>query len=204
MNGVEGQSFDGCWGIAFSPDSRRVAHVANRGRNWLVVVDGARGKEYDEIGKHIASGDSKKAARAAEELQNHIRNSGIGTENPDISHYASELKDLRGSSSWGKERSRERIKNMRAKYGKNESLIPEVFKTLDMLSEAHSGDAEALVDIFDEYGLDNRLAQAMARKIVSDGKHKELSVGDIEAVLKKQVHDPKKLKRIAQAAYDAL
>jgi hypothetical protein len=160
---------------------------------------------HDELGRHLASGDSKSASRAADALQSHIRNSGLGSENSDIKSYASDLKDLSGvSGNWGKERARERLKGMRTKYGKNESLIPEVFRTLDVLYEGHSGDTEALTDIFNEYGIDNRLAQAMARKIVADGKHKELSLKDVEAVLQKNVHDPRKLKRISQAAYDAL
>ena len=166
---------------------------------------GTQAKElHDAVGRHIASGDYKNATRAAEALHNHIRNSGISKENSDIGSYATNLKDLRSRSSWGKDRARDRLKDIRDKYKKNESLIPSVFRTLDVLYEAHSEDMEALTDIFDEYGIDNRLAKAIAKVIVAGARHKEPSVVDIETVLKKHVHDPKKLKRIAQAAYDAL
>jgi hypothetical protein len=158
---------------------------------------------HDQVGKHIASGDYKNATRAAEALHNHIRNSGISSENPDVKAYADSLKNLAGGYSWGKQRARERMKEIRDKHSKNEHLIPSVFDALDSLTES-SEDVEALADIFSDYGLDSRLSTAMARKIVADSKHKELTVADIEAVLKKQVHDSKKMKRIAQAAYDAL
>jgi hypothetical protein len=32
-----------------SPDSRRIAYAAKRGKKWLVVVDGQEGKKYDNI-----------------------------------------------------------------------------------------------------------------------------------------------------------
>ena len=37
--------------LTVSPDSRRVAYVAQRGRKQLVVVDGVEGAEYDGIGE---------------------------------------------------------------------------------------------------------------------------------------------------------
>jgi len=41
----------------FSPDSRHVAYRAKRGGKWLVVRDGAEGKEYDSIGDNLIFSD---------------------------------------------------------------------------------------------------------------------------------------------------
>ena len=48
--------------LVVSPDSKRVAYLARRGRKWFVVLDGVEGKEYDEIGEGslICSPDSKR------------------------------------------------------------------------------------------------------------------------------------------------
>jgi len=57
-----------------SPDSKRVAvaYVANRGDKWLAVVDGVRGKEFDEIGATglVFSPDSKRVAYEAIRAEN--------------------------------------------------------------------------------------------------------------------------------------
>ena len=50
FHGVAGKEYDDGGGILFSPDSRRVAHAANRGNNWLIVIDGVEEKEYDARG----------------------------------------------------------------------------------------------------------------------------------------------------------
>ena len=54
--------------IKFSPDGRRVAYVAGRGKNFLVVVDGKEGPEYDRIsvGAPRFSADSRRVAYFAE------------------------------------------------------------------------------------------------------------------------------------------
>jgi Tol biopolymer transport system component len=54
--------------IEFSPDGRRVAYVAGRGKKFLVVVDGKEGPEYDRIGVGAPSfsPDSRRLAYFAE------------------------------------------------------------------------------------------------------------------------------------------
>ncbi len=54
--------------LVVSPDSKRVAYVAQRGVKLLVVVDGEEGKEYDDIGEDtlIFSPDSKRVAYRAQ------------------------------------------------------------------------------------------------------------------------------------------
>src|SRR5262249_8449138 len=49
VDGVEGKVYDGIMeGMPlFSPDSKHVAYMAQRGDKWLIVVDGVEGKEYD-------------------------------------------------------------------------------------------------------------------------------------------------------------
>lgn len=53
--------------LAVSPDSKRVAYEAGRGKKQLVVVDGVEGKEYDGIGEWsaLSSPDSKRVAYGA-------------------------------------------------------------------------------------------------------------------------------------------
>lgn len=53
-------------GLAFSPDSKRVAYAASSNGKWFVVVNGVKGKEYDDIaGNIVFSPDSKHIAYAA-------------------------------------------------------------------------------------------------------------------------------------------
>lgn len=54
--------------IKFSPDSRRVAYVAGRGKKFLVVVDGKEGSEYDriDVGAPNFSPDSRRLAYFAQ------------------------------------------------------------------------------------------------------------------------------------------
>ena len=54
--------------LTVSPDSRRFARAARVGAKWSVIVDGAKGKPYDGIGKStpIFSPDSKRLAHTAE------------------------------------------------------------------------------------------------------------------------------------------
>jgi len=55
--------------IIFSPDSKRVAYIAQK-EKWLggsiywMVVDGAAGKKYDQLGPPVFSPDSKRVAYA--------------------------------------------------------------------------------------------------------------------------------------------
>jgi len=53
--------------LAFSPDSKRVAYTAEKGKKWFVVVDGKEGKQYDAIDPNaiVFSPDSKKIGFAA-------------------------------------------------------------------------------------------------------------------------------------------
>ena len=59
--GIVGES------VVASPDSKRVAYVAQRDGEWLAVVDGIAGEEYDYIGLGgFFSPDSKRVAYAAQ------------------------------------------------------------------------------------------------------------------------------------------
>jgi S1-C subfamily serine protease len=48
--------------FVFSPDSKRLAYIARRGKRRLVVLDRREGKEYDEIPPLVFSADSKRLA----------------------------------------------------------------------------------------------------------------------------------------------
>ena len=48
-NGKEGKSYDGIRRLAFSPDSRRLAYLADSGEKMVFVVDGVEGKPYASI-----------------------------------------------------------------------------------------------------------------------------------------------------------
>ena len=70
VDGEEGEPCDGIGvgSLVFSPDSRRVAYVGNRGNRMFVVIDGRRGKEYDGIvcNTLVFSPDSKHLAYIAQ------------------------------------------------------------------------------------------------------------------------------------------
>jgi hypothetical protein len=98
-----------------SPDSKRVAvaYVANRGDKWLAVVDGVRGKEFDEIGATglVFSPDSKRVAYEAIRAENGLvvvdgvegkEYDGIGAGNPVFSPDSQRLAYAarRGDKSW--------------------------------------------------------------------------------------------------------
>jgi len=52
--------------LAVSPDGKRVAYLASRGKRELVIIDGVEGKEYgDGIGHLVFSPDSKRVAYMA-------------------------------------------------------------------------------------------------------------------------------------------
>jgi len=85
VDGVEGKGYDGIGrGLAFSPDSKRIAYITKRGNKWAVVVDGlprptvtgarqnmaptrVEGRGYDGIldGSLVFSPDSTRVAYAA-------------------------------------------------------------------------------------------------------------------------------------------
>ena len=52
---------------AFSPDGKRIAYAATKGKKWLVVADGQPGPEYDECGAGtpVFSPDGKRVAYSA-------------------------------------------------------------------------------------------------------------------------------------------
>ena len=52
--------------LMVSPDSRRLAYLAQHGDKWLVVVDGQEGKEYDGIGALLFSPDGQRVAYGAQ------------------------------------------------------------------------------------------------------------------------------------------
>ena len=52
----------GGYNIIFSPDSRRVAYVAQRGNNWFMVVDGKPGPAYNALWDADFSPDSRHVA----------------------------------------------------------------------------------------------------------------------------------------------
>ena len=64
IDGVEGPMCDSIWPITFNPDGTRVAYRARQGDKQFVVVDGARGPDYDKIGKDnpVFSPDGKRVA----------------------------------------------------------------------------------------------------------------------------------------------
>jgi Tol biopolymer transport system component len=51
--------------LVFSPDGKRVACAAQKGRKQLVVVDGQPGPEYDDVARPVFSPDGKRLAYAA-------------------------------------------------------------------------------------------------------------------------------------------
>lgn len=60
VDGEAERMYDTIWedSVAFSPDSRRMAYVAELNRKWVMVVDGMEGKRYDRIGYPLFSPDS--------------------------------------------------------------------------------------------------------------------------------------------------
>jgi Tol biopolymer transport system component len=49
----------------FSADGKRFAYVAGKGSEWLVVIDGVLGPNYDDVGQPVFSRDGKHIAYAA-------------------------------------------------------------------------------------------------------------------------------------------
>jgi hypothetical protein len=49
VDGVEGREYDGIGSatLRFSPDSKRLAYLAQRGDEWRIVVDEAESEAYD-------------------------------------------------------------------------------------------------------------------------------------------------------------
>ena len=68
LDGEEGPDFEGIGleGVAFSPDSRRLAYPARVDGGWTAVVDGRRGEVWDGIGPAVWSPDGEHIAYAAE------------------------------------------------------------------------------------------------------------------------------------------
>lgn len=46
-DGVEGKEYKQISDLVFSPDSRHMAYLAERGGKWFAVVDGVEGREYE-------------------------------------------------------------------------------------------------------------------------------------------------------------
>ena len=80
LDGKAGPDYDGMiesgWGlaklalqrygaVAFSPDSKRLAYVAKRSGNWVMVVDGKDGEGYTQVASPVFSPDSSHVAYAA-------------------------------------------------------------------------------------------------------------------------------------------
>ena len=67
-DGEEGKEYERIvWDPVFSPDSKRVTYVVQRGSKRVVVVDGKEGKEYEGIMQNtpVFSSDSKRVAYTA-------------------------------------------------------------------------------------------------------------------------------------------
>lgn len=70
INGVEGEGYGFyAWGFTFSPDSKHIAYKAGekRGGKIFVVLDGEKGKSYDDIGPIVFSPNSEHLAYMAKE-----------------------------------------------------------------------------------------------------------------------------------------
>jgi Tol biopolymer transport system component len=77
LDGVVGPEFDEIdkRTVVFSPDSKRLAYIAKKKKKSIVVVDGAAGKEYDNIVGFpliLFSPDSKRFAYIAEQGKNRL------------------------------------------------------------------------------------------------------------------------------------
>jgi len=73
IDGAEGQSYDEISSATpvLSPDNRRTAYFAIRGKKWLLVVDGAESNSYDAVsGPPVFSPDSRRLAYAAKKNGN--------------------------------------------------------------------------------------------------------------------------------------
>ena len=82
------------------------------------------------LGKAIAAGDTKQAKAHMDELDRHVRQSGLDATSPTRTRYKDAVKDLRDKGGYSKDYSREKLKDMKAS-GK----IKEEVEELDELSK---------------------------------------------------------------------
>jgi WD40 repeat protein len=61
-----GPKYGGLYQLLFSPDSRHIAYMAEKGNHWLVVLDGQEGNQYNHIRELKFSADSKHLVYAAD------------------------------------------------------------------------------------------------------------------------------------------